>query len=108
MAESLRWTPKISDMRRRTMAALSYLGVLCFIPLHFCREDHFVIFHARQGIIIWMWTVIALFAFAIPGTRWIFSISILMIAALSVVGIVSALFLQAWKLPLISNLAERL
>lgn len=108
MVESLRWTPKISEMRRRMMAAMSYLGILCFVPLHFCAGDHFVNFHARQGAVIWIWAVISLLAFAIPGMRWIFSISIVVIAALSVIGAVSALLMKSWEFPIIGKVAKSL
>ena len=108
MVESLRWTPKISEMRRRLMAAMSYLGILCFVPLHFCADDPFVNFHARQGTIIWIWTAIALLTFAIPGMRWIFSISIVVIVALSAIGIVSALLLKSFEIPIIGRLANSL
>ena len=108
MVASLQWTPNISEMRRRMMAAMSYLGVLCFVPLHFCSDDHFVNFHARQGAVIWIWTAVSLLAFAIPGMRWIFSISIFVIAALSAIGIVSALFLKSWEFPIVGKVAKRL
>ena len=108
MVESLRWTPKISELRRRVMAAMSYLGILCFIPLHFCADDSFVNFHARQGAVIWIWTAISLLAFAVPGMRWLFSISIVLISAASFIGIVSSLLLKSWKFPVIGKLAKRL
>ncbi|MEI7606084.1 MAG: hypothetical protein WCJ64_01745 [Rhodospirillaceae bacterium] len=108
MVESLRWTPKISELRRRVMAAMSYLGILCFIPLHFCPDDGFVNFHARQGAVIWIWTAISLVAFAVPGMRWLFSISIVLIVAVSFIGILSALLLKSWRFPVIGNLAKRL
>ena len=108
MVESLRWTPKISEMRRRLMASMSYLGILCFIPLHFCADDDFVNFHARQGAVIWIWTAISLLAFAIPGMRWIFSISIVVVVALSAIGVVSALILKSWEFPIIGKIAKNL
>ncbi len=44
------------------MAALSYMGILCFVPLLTNREDEYVHFHAKQGLVLWMWAVIAMFA----------------------------------------------
>ena len=47
--------------RSRFMAMLSYLGVLCLVPLIRNREDQFVDFHARQGLVIWIIGIFAIF-----------------------------------------------
>ena len=49
-------------VRTTVMAALSYLSVLCFVPLLVDRDYEFVYFHAKQGLVIWMCGVLALFA----------------------------------------------
>ncbi len=108
MAESLRWTPEISEKRSRLLAALSYLGILCFVPLLFGRDDPFVGFHARQGLVIWAWGVLALFTLVIPGLGWFFTFSSSVITILSFIGVVSAVLLQSWKFPLVGDIAERL
>ena len=108
MALSLRWPQQLGKKRSRVMAALSYLGILCFIPLLFSRGDAFVAFHARQGLVIWGWGVLALLALAIPGFGWFYKISSSLIPILSFIGILSALLLQSWKFPLIGDVAERL
>ena len=62
--------------RTTVMAALSYLSVLCFVPLLVDRDDEFVYFHAKQGLVIWMWGVLALFALHVPVLgKWIFGFS---------------------------------
>ncbi|CAK0765665.1 Magnetosome protein MmsF [uncultured Gammaproteobacteria bacterium] len=102
---------QVSDgvgVRSRVMAVLSYLGVLCFIPLLFSRDDAFVSFHARQGLVIWGWGVLALFSLGIPGFGWFFRFSGSFVTILSVIGIVSALLQQTWKFPLIGDLADQL
>ena len=88
------------------MAALSYLGVLCFVPLVMNKDDEFVYFHSKQGLVIWMWSVLAVFALHLPGIgKWLFSISLLAVACLSVIGICSVLFNRAWKLPVVHNIS---
>ncbi len=108
MAQSLRWTPEISEKRSRIMGAFSYMGILCFVPLVMGRDDAFVNFHARQGIVLWMWLVIAIFTLQVPGLGWFFSFSSSFITIMSLFGIISAIFLQMWKLPLVSYFADRL
>ena len=93
----------------KVMAAFSYLGILCFVPLLLNRDDEFVQFHARQGLVLWMWGVLAIFALSLPGIgKWFFSLSGMAIMAFSALGLVSVLLERAWRLPLIHVVAERL
>ena len=94
--------------RTKLMAALSYLGVLCFVPLLYCRDDPFVHFHSRQGLVIWMWGVVAMFMVSLPFGRLFFSFSSTAILVFSVIGLISVLLGQTWRLPLVHGLAERL
>ncbi|GAB6051965.1 hypothetical protein JCM17960_07850 [Magnetospira thiophila] len=93
----------------RFMAALSYLGILCFVPLVMNRDDEFVYFHAKQGLVIWMWGVLALFALHMPGAgKWFFSFSVMAVLGFSLLGLVSVMFNKAWNLPFIGYLASKL
>jgi uncharacterized membrane protein len=96
-------------LRVKVMAAFSYLGILCFVPLLLCRDDEFVQFHARQGLVLWMWGVLAIFALSLPGIgKWFFSFSGMAIMALSALGLVSVLLQKAWRLPVIHEVSQRL
>ncbi len=96
-------------LRSRVMASLSYLGILCFVPLLLDRDDEFVQFHARQGLVLWMWGVLAIFALSAPGVgKWFFSFSGMAILAFSAVGLISVLLQRAWRLPLIHAVADSL
>lgn len=94
--------------RSQLMAALSYLGVLCFVPLLYGRKDPFIQFHARQGLVIWMWGVVALFLFPLPLGRVLFNFSSSAIMMLSVVGLISVALGRSWRLPLVHELSEKL
>ena len=96
-------------LRARVMAAFSYLGILCFVPLLLNRDDEFVQFHARQGLVLWMCGVLAIFALSLPGIgKWFFSFSGLTIMAFSALGLISVVLQRAWRLPLIHVVADRL
>ena len=100
---------EFNALRSRVMAALSYLGILCFVPLLFNRQDEYVQFHARQGLVLWMWGVLAIFALSLPGIgRWFFSFSGMAIMMLSGLGLISVLLARAWRLPFIHGLSVRL
>ncbi len=95
-----------SGLSSKIVACMSYLGILALIPLVLNRDDDYVRFHARQGIVIWMWEVLAVYALVLPGGRLFFSVSSFLCFALSVVGVVSVLLGRAWKFPVVGKWAE--
>ena len=91
------------------MAALSYMGVLCFVPLIMNDDDEFDYFHAKQGLVIWMWGVLAIFALHLPGVgKWFFSFSGMAVIALSLLGLTAVFFNKAWKLPFVNGVANKI
>lgn len=95
--------------RSRVMALFSYLGVLCLVPLIFNRDDEYVHFHARQGLVLWIWGVLAIFSLHIPVIgAFFFSFSVLVIALLALAGIASVLLTRAWRLPVVGMVASKL
>ncbi len=103
MATTVRRT---QGTRSRLFAIMSYLGILCFVPMLMNRDDEYVYFHAKQGLVIWMWSVLAMFALYLPGIgKWLFSMSALGVVVFSAVGILSVVLNRAWKLPLVHSVA---
>ncbi|MBF0187361.1 MAG: hypothetical protein HQL50_05495, partial [Magnetococcales bacterium] len=90
------------------IAILSYLGILCVVPMVLRRNDIFVRFHTLQGMILWIWMMIAIFSLHIPGVGlWVFSGSVVAVTGLSGLGIISVLLGRTWKLPVVAWLVER-
>ncbi|MBF0448893.1 MAG: hypothetical protein HQL67_11885 [Magnetococcales bacterium] len=104
------WMLKSShNAKSRLLALFSYLGVLCLVPLVFNKNDEYVHFHARQGLILWIWGVLSIFSLHIPVIGgFFFSFSVLVIALFALIGIVSVLMTRAWQLPVVGNLARKL
>ncbi|MBF0306800.1 MAG: hypothetical protein HQL38_12470 [Alphaproteobacteria bacterium] len=95
--------------RSMLMAGMSYLGILCFVPLMMNKDDEFVHFHAKQGLVLWMWSVLAMFALHLPGIgKFLFGLSSMAVVVLALVGLVSVGFRRNWKLPIISSIAPLL
>ena len=91
------------------MATLSYLGILCIVPLLRNTDDEFVYFHARQGLVIWIWSVLAIVALLIPGIgRAVFQASLLAVVIYSFIGIIAVMLNRAWKLPFVYSLSTRI
>ncbi len=96
-------------VRSRVMAAMSYMGILCLVPLMMNKDDEFVYFHARQGLVIWMWSVFAVMALHLPGIgKPLFSVSAFAVLGLSLAGVAAVLLRKAWKLPLVHTLAVKI
>jgi fumarate reductase subunit D len=107
MAEAFVHSPRAA--KSSLFAALSYLGIMCFVPLLMARDDEYVYFHAKQGLVIWMWGALAIFALHVPALgKWVFGLSSMAVLAFSAVGLLSVLFKRAWRLPLISAISERI
>ena len=95
--------------RSRWMAVFSYLGVLCLVPLIFSRDDDYVNFHARQGLVLWIWGVVAIFSLHVPILGpFFFSSSVFFVTIMALAGIVSVLLSQTWRLPIINLLVRKL
>ncbi|MEO5372967.1 MAG: hypothetical protein H7840_01675 [Alphaproteobacteria bacterium] len=95
--------------RSRLMAAFSYMGILVFLPLIMNKDDQYVYFHAKQGLVIWTWGVLGLFGLHLPGIgKWWFSFSAMMVFAYSLIGLASVILNRAWKLPFIYPISSRL
>ncbi|MDQ6991946.1 MAG: hypothetical protein Q9M31_00590 [Mariprofundus sp.] len=96
-------------VRARILALMSYLGVLCIVPLLMNRDDHYVNFHARQGLILWVWSVLAFLALHLPFLgKWFSSMSLMMVLVFSAIGIVSVLLRKAWRIPFIYSLSTKI
>lgn len=92
----------------RLRAALSYLGPLVFLPLFVYRNDKFVYFHARQGLVLWVISVVAVASLFLPGSgKFLFIVLMGIYAAAGVAGIITSLSGSAWDLPVIGTLARR-
>ncbi len=92
----------------RLRAALSYLGPAVFVPLFLYRNDKFVYFHARQGLVLWVISVLAIASLFLPGSgKFLFVVLMGIYLAASAVGVLSSLLGATWEIPAIGKLARR-
>ena len=91
----------------RLAALISYVPFLCFIPLLNMRENKSALFHARQGVILFL-IELAAAVFLIDGIADFFFKAVLVAAVLlSAAGIYSALQGKKFRLPVIGDLADK-
>jgi uncharacterized membrane protein len=86
----------------KLMGAFSYLWVLSLIILVIKRESEYVKFHARQGFVLFIISIIFLW---IPGLNVIVGIAYVLA---SIYGIYNAMMGQKRELPLIGRFAQRI
>ncbi|MGK5094571.1 hypothetical protein WDW89_21480 [Deltaproteobacteria bacterium TL4] len=95
------------SMKSYFLAMCSYLGILCLVPVVLNKNDEYVYFHSRQGLVLWIWSVLSIFALYIPVIgRLFFGFSAFLILIYSFVGMISVIFTKAWKLPFVGDLAD--
>lgn len=91
----------------RLAAIMSYIPFLCFFPLLKMRDNPQAKFHARQGVMLFLVELVAIL-FLIDGiSDLIFKTLLIIAAAASLAGIYFALKGENYRLPLISNLADK-
>jgi fumarate reductase subunit D len=88
-------------------AILSYLWILCLVPVLMKKENKFVRFHARQGLMLFIVEVGVGIVSIIPFLGGIiYIIGMIVCGLLSLAGIVNVLMGKEWKMPIISEWAE--
>jgi uncharacterized membrane protein len=110
---------KPSD-RSRWIAAIGYIGFLCFLSLWQAKRDGFIRTHASQGVLLFLFECAALVAAVIFGSTvgrikivglvlmGLFElVSGLAALVLSVVGFVKALFGEDWRMPFLGEYRDR-
>lgn len=86
----------------RVLAAVSYLWIVSVIALLVKKDSKFVVFHAKQGLILFIVSIILSF---IPILGWLLNIIVLVFV---IMGVVKALDRQWYKVPLVGQLADKI
>jgi uncharacterized membrane protein len=113
----------------KSLAWLSYLGILFLVPLFVQRQNHYTMFHVRQGIVLMgLWVIsfivgilqviihIIVSMLDIPYASCcvdvglgVLQLAIIIIAlVLSIIGIVKSLSGELWRKPILYGIAEKI
>lgn len=90
-------------------AILSYLGILVLIPLLVKKDDDFVHFHAKQGLVLLLVWIAVWIITMIPVIGWIIGplLSIVMLI-ICLIAIIKVLMAKKWEIPVVSTYADKL
>jgi len=91
----------------KIFAVLAYLSILCIIPLVFKKDNPFVLKHGKQGLVLFVGEVAVFIVHIILGTA-VLKLGMFVLGVLSFIGIIFSLNGRYIKIPLVSDLAEKI
>lgn len=95
----IKFDPKDVE-ENKAIACLSYIGILCLIPLLAKKESKFAQAHAKQGLVM----LIAWILVAIPFIGWLWGIFVLVV---DIIALVNCLSGKYWKIPGAHDIAKK-
>ena len=93
----------------KIFALLSYLSILCIIPLLLKKDNKFCLFHAKQGLVLFIAEVSVFVLSVLPfwgGILW--RLGVLFFGLLSIWSLIQVLLGRPSKIPLVFELAEKI
>jgi len=93
----------------KLFAILSYIGILCLIPLLMKKKDSFVFFHAKQGLILFIAEAITNLIAMVPVLGWVVSVILwAFLVVLSIMGIINVLAGKTKEIPVLGKYASKI
>jgi fumarate reductase subunit D len=91
----------------KIFALLSYLAILCIIPLVIKRDNPFVLAHGKQGLVLFVGEV-AVFVASIILPMILIKLVCFLFGLLSLWGIVESLRGNFIRMPVVSEIADKI
>ncbi len=85
----------------KKFAILSYMWILCLIPLLYKRNSKFCQFHAKQGLILFVFSFVSWF----PVFGWILCLALILV---SIMGVKKTYDEEYWEIPYIYNWSKKI
>ena len=106
MAQEKNSPTKDKDVEEnKTIAALSYVWILCLVPLLGKKDSKFAQFHAKQGLVLFIIEIVAGLLVWFPIFGQLLALALLVI---SVIGIIKTLNGEWWKIPYIHDWSKKI
>lgn len=110
MTEELKEEQKqeVKKEQPNAIAALSYIGILVLVPLLAVKDDEFVKFHTKQGLVLFIAEIATMTISWLPIIGWIFGFFLgILWLILSIMGILNVLAGKKKPLPVIGGFADK-
>jgi len=92
---------------RRIASIMAYIPFLCFVPLISMSDNKEVRFHARQGVLLFIIELIAVFFLIDTVSDLFFKGALIISISFSVAGVIFAIQGKMQKLPIIGDLIDK-
>ncbi len=90
-------------------ALISYISFLCIISLILKKENKFALYHAKHGLVLFVLEVAAFIISVVPILGWlIWGLGTVVFVCLSVWGILNAAMGKYNRVPLFSDIADKI
>jgi uncharacterized membrane protein len=98
------------DIREgKFFAVISYISFLCIVSLVLKKNSKFALYHAKQGLVLFVFEVACFILSIIPLIGWLIGIfGIAILSLFSVWGILQALMGNLNRFPIISDIADKI
>jgi len=91
----------------RFFAVISYVSFLCIITLLLKKNNNFALYHAKQGLVLFVMEVVAFILSIIPLLGWLIGIfGYMLFLLLSLWGIMQAALGIYCRIPVITEISE--
>jgi fumarate reductase subunit D len=89
-------------------ALISYISFLCIVSLVLKKDNKFALYHAKQGLVLFVLEVAVFIISVIPFLGWLIGVlGVVIFTLFSIWGILQALMGNLNRLPLISDIADK-
>lgn len=90
-------------------AVISYISFLCVLTLLLKKDNKFALYHAKQGLVLFVFEVAGFILSTIPLLGWVISgIGAVILTLVALWGVLQALMGKYSRFPLISDIADKI
>lgn len=90
-------------------AVISYIGFLCVVSLLLKKDNKFALFHAKQGLVLFVVEVVTFIFSIIPLLGWLLGVAgVIVFVLISLWGVAQALLGNYNRLPLLADVADKI
>jgi uncharacterized membrane protein len=94
----------------KILAAIGYLWILFLVPLLFKKDDPFCQHHGKQGLVLFIFSLIVSLLGGLPVIGWLLIAPLgwIITVALMILGILKALQGELWEMPYLGKFAKKI
>lgn len=105
--EGVQCDPKDVE-ENKGITILSYIGILCLVPLLAKKDSKYAQYHAKQGLVLFIAELITWILVAIPVLGWIiYIVGMITWVVLAITGITNVVGGKCKELPLLGKFAAK-